>query len=288
MPLLIALFLAGLVVGVAVNWLADQLPRLGSDEDTEDVDENTTAGRQLHLTRLQKPVCVHCGAPRPVAAYSGLVAWVLGKRRCETCGHPLSIRYPIVEILLAVIFTYLGSAFGFTGQMVAFMVYMTLFVLIAVIDIETRYILNVLVLPAFVFGLIELALSGRVRLRDALAGYAVGQMVVLVLYLGGVLYLWNLNRGRENKITEIAFGFGDVTLATFCGLIVGFPNVVVMLVLMVLIGGVIAFIYGLYYIIVARRYGGYVPIAYGPAILIAATIMLLWPSQVFGLIFHTS
>lgn len=286
MPLVIALFVVGLLVGVVVNWLADQLPLLHSDEDDDAAEGETgQAVKKLNLSSLHRPVCVRCGAPRPILAYSGLTAWISGKRRCEQCGHTMSVRYPIVELLLGVMFVYLFSQHGMSVSWLALIFYMSLFVLIAVIDIEYRYVLNIVMLPAFVIALIEIAASGRLRLRDGLVGYAVGQLAVMVIYLFGGLYLWVINRDREDKITEVPFGFGDVTLATFCGLIVGYPDVVYMLVLMVVVGGAIALGYAIYYMVFARKYGGYVPFAYGPAILLAATVTLLWPTAMTSYIY---
>lgn len=290
MPFYIVLFLAGLVLGTVVNWLADQLPLLHVETETEPSDgDEEPSQKHIHLESLRRPVCTHCGAPRPMSAWNGLTAWLTGNRTCSGCGSHLSIRYPVVEVVLGLIYALLYGSYGLTPQLGIYMVYMTLFMLIAVIDIEHRYILNVIIIPAFIFALIELALSGRVRLLNAFAGYAVGQLVLMVIYLFGVLYLWNVNRDRDpdNKISEIAFGFGDVTLGTFCGLVLGFPNVFYMLVLMVIIGGAIALLYGIYYLVVARRYGGYVPIAYGPAILLATTIMLLTPDTITNMIYHS-
>jgi leader peptidase (prepilin peptidase)/N-methyltransferase len=158
--------------------------------------------------------------------------------------------------------------------------YTSIFVLIAVIDIEHRLVLNVVMIPAFIWAFIEIVVSHRIDLGDALHGYAVGQLVVMGIYLLGIAYLWFVNTTRDEPITEVAFGFGDVTLATLCGLIVGYPNVVMMLVLMILLGGAISLLYIIFRMLVARDYRPHIPIAYGPAILIATFVVMLWGENI--------
>jgi hypothetical protein len=62
--------------------------------------------------------------------------------------------------------------------------------------------------------------------------------------------------------------------------VVGYPNVFYMLFLMVLLGGLIAAIYVVYRLVTSGKHIAHMPVAYGPAIVLAATIMLVWPDQI--------
>jgi prepilin signal peptidase PulO-like enzyme (type II secretory pathway) len=189
-------------------------------------------------------------------------------------------RYIAVELGMAIACLYLWHREGLTPMLGILAFYVALFILIAVIDIEHRLVLDVVMLPAFVIALLEIVLSNRIALQNALVGFAVGQIVVMGFYVLGIIYLWVINAGRKERIREVAFGFGDVTLATFCGLVVGYPRVVVMLVLMVALGGVIALLYLLYRAIVVRQYKAHTPLPYGPSIVLAAVVMLVWGSEI--------
>jgi leader peptidase (prepilin peptidase)/N-methyltransferase len=263
----------GILLGGIVNWLADQLPLLAGGDEDEDAPEQS---QKVEPQKLSAPRCLQCGRPRHPLSYLGLTSWILGKRRCDQCGSLLSFRHLAVEVGLAAAYCYLWSRSGASPLFGILAFYFALFALIAVVDIEHRLVLNVVMLPAFVIALIEVLLSGRVGFREALMGYAIGQLIVMGIFLLGGVYLWLVNTSRQQPVTEIAFGFGDVTLATFCGLVVGYPLVFGLLITMILAGGAIAVLYILYRIVVARDYHPHIPIAYGPAILLGAAIMLLW------------
>jgi len=104
------------------------------------------------------------------------------------------------------------------------------------------------------------------------------------IYLMGHVYLNAVNARRGEPVTEVAFGFGDVTLATFCGLIIGYPGVIVMLVLMVLFGGLFALLYVLGRMLFAKGYRAHTPLPYGPSIILAAMVLLVWSKELARLL----
>lgn len=187
-----------------------------------------------------------------------------------------ALRIAAVEAILAGAAIYLWLREGATLLAVVNLIYIALFMLMAVIDIEHRLVLRSVMIPAFVFALLEVLFSGRIRPLDALAGFAIGQIVLTAFYLLGEVYLQLINARRGQPVEEVAFGSGDVTLGTFCGLVVGFPRVVPMLVAMIFIGAGLALLFLLVRLILLRRYEAHIPLPYGPAILLAATLLLLW------------
>jgi leader peptidase (prepilin peptidase)/N-methyltransferase len=250
----------GLIFAVIVNMLSDVLPQYrmqDSDDETEIVAADETEVSTGDII-----------AKEPAARWS----WSLGRL--------LTVRSLIVTLLIVAISIYLWNREATTVLAIVHVFYIALFTLIAVIDIEHRLILTVLMIPAFVIALIEITLSGRITVGNAMIGYAVAQLVQLSFYIFGALYLTIINARSNEPIREVAFGFGDVTLATFCGMVVGFPEVINMLVLMVLIGGTMGFVYLVIRLIITRRYQRNMVIPYGPAIVAAAALLLLWGDQI--------
>jgi leader peptidase (prepilin peptidase)/N-methyltransferase len=68
---------------------------------------------------------------------------------------------------------------------------------------------------------------------------------------------------------EVAFGFGDVTLATVIGLLLGFPAVIEALMRGILYAGVFSILY-LIYLRLRKRYASFIPIPYGPFLILGA------------------
>jgi len=222
--------------------------------------------------RLAFPHCPACTAPRPLAAWFGIGALFARAWRCPYCGTPRSWRVPLVEAATTVgaIWLYRRDptpiSFWPDGLVLAF------FILIVVIDIEHRLILHIITGPAaLVFGLIGV-LKPDQELGMILLGGLTGFGLVLVLYLFGGVFAHLLARLRGKVLEEVAFGFGDVTLAGVLGLIVGFYGVLVALFLGILVAGLFSLVY-LLFMLLRRRYQAFLPIAYGPFLVLGASIV---------------
>lgn len=200
--------------------------------------------------------------------------------------QPRWVRYGLVEVIMLAAGLYFWGREGLSALFFSSYLYSILFLLIAVIDIEHRLILDVVMLPAFIISLIEVALSGRITFMTALAGYAVGQIVIMALFLLAQAYIGIVNANRKNPVNEVPFGFGDVALVTLCGLIVGLPDIIFLMILMIIVGGVLAILFIIGRLIVVGKYEAHTPMPYGPAILIAASLILFWGEAVIRLMWR--
>jgi len=72
-----------------------------------------------------------------------------------------------------------------------------------------------------------------------------------------------------------AMGEGDITLATYTGLVVGFPLILISLLLMIVFGGV-----GAAGVVIARKGSLKTAIPYGPFIILGCVVTLLWGPQI--------
>ncbi len=240
----------GLALGLLVNWLAGWLPQYAVQPDQPEGSEES-ADESEPVTSPGEPSKSRWWGP--------------------------TLRAILVELFLAAMSVYLWQREGTTLLFAIFLFYTAIFTLIAVIDIETKLVLNVLMLPAFVITLIEVFIGGRFgNFREPFAGYAIAQIAVMGIYLLGQVYLGLVNRRAITPVDEVAFGFGDVTLATYCGLVVGYPRVIFMLILMILLGALFAILYVLISPFVKREVRSHMAMPYGPAIVTAALLFLIW------------
>jgi leader peptidase (prepilin peptidase)/N-methyltransferase len=156
------------------------------------------------------------------------------------------------------------------------LLYSALFVLIVVIDIEHHLVLHVVSLPAILLALIgAYANPAFDSPKRALLGGALGLIAALLLYFSGMLFSWLVGRTRDQPLSGPAFGFGDVTLSTFLGLILGAPEIIFALVIGILAGFVGAILYLLVRGAIQRDhqlFTAFMP--YGPFLVLGAAFML--------------
>jgi len=176
----------GLVIGSFLNVVIHRLPRRES---------------------LASPGsrCPSCGTP--IKPYDNLpvVSWLLLRGRCRHCGEPISPRYPLVELATAVLFVTVVLVKGADRDAWLGLVFVTLLIPVALIDLDRRIIPNRLLLPAAIAAPIILALTDADRLPEhAIAAVAAG----------GFLLAAALAYPR-------GMGMGDVKLAAVMGLFLG-------------------------------------------------------------------
>jgi leader peptidase (prepilin peptidase)/N-methyltransferase len=136
---------------------------------------------------------------------------VLLRGRCRTCGAPISVTYPLVELASALVFAAVGWRIGLTWTLPAFLLFAWLLVAVTVIDVQTHRIPNRLTYPLtpalLALLVVGAALDGTpgAALRAAFGG-VVAFSLLLVLAL----------------INPRGMGMGDVKLAAFIGIGLGY------------------------------------------------------------------
>jgi leader peptidase (prepilin peptidase)/N-methyltransferase len=147
--------------------------------------------------------CPACGAPIGWRDNVPVLSWILLAGRCRACRARISLRYPLVEIAIAVAAWLAVRRHGFSPAALAEVALAALVLALALIDVDTWLLPFVLSIPLGVLGLVASALqaSPAPSLRASAVGAAVGfGALAIVSAVGRRL------AGRE------ALGFGDVVL----------------------------------------------------------------------------
>jgi leader peptidase (prepilin peptidase)/N-methyltransferase len=235
MVLILSCAALGLVTGRILNELADYLPRFAS-------------GR--------RPVRV-VARRRFLPAVLVLLTGVLSRQKSEK--KESLIPDAIVELLTASYFSYLQWRFSLPWNSLLFGFIGCFLILIAVIDLRYRVILNVLLLPAAVATLLFSIAPGGLGLSSVLLGGGFG----LVVFAFAALV-------RPGEL-----GAGDVKLAALIGLIFGFPNVIMPLLVGVLAGGLVAVL------LILKHYANRsTQVPYAPFLCLGALIALFFSSHI--------
>ncbi|MEQ1736713.1 MAG: A24 family peptidase, partial [Rhodoglobus sp.] len=185
--------------------------------------------------------------------------------------EPISARYPLVEAGTAIAFVLVTARFGPAAldaqtapdavagalELVAFLALTAVSIALALIDLDTKRLPNVIVLPALLAGILLLGVAAVVRGDlPALIGAGVGGAGLFAFYL--VLALAKPG----------GMGFGDVKLAAVLGLYLGFlgwGNL--------LVGALAAFVFGGVFgllLLIARKAGRKSAIPFGPWMILGA------------------
>jgi leader peptidase (prepilin peptidase)/N-methyltransferase len=216
--------LVGLVAGALVNTLADRV--VG-------VDEPVWSARQ----------CRACLAPLPVA-HGLALGELVHQRVCEKCGKRASLRRPLVQTILPLLFAALAAhalinpghpasarapSLPLLALIALGMVVFTSLAFVFVVDLEHRLIYDFAIWPALILILGMAALLNGPALPSLLLGGALSGGIFLLFYgLGWAIY------------REEALGFGDVKLAALMGVATGWPGVMTALAITVAGGFVTA------------------------------------------------
>jgi leader peptidase (prepilin peptidase)/N-methyltransferase len=239
--------LLGLLVGAVLNLAADRLPQ-----------------RDSILSLAQ---CPYCQGEWALVDNVSLLALLLRRGRCPHCGAPHPWRRPILELVTVLTFAFFWLRYGPSVQLVLITLYTCILFLVFVIDLEHRLILRVVIFPAIGIAILGSLVYPGLGVRRALLGGAFSFLLFFAIVVFGRLAF-----GRT------AMGGGDANLAAFIGLITGFPEVILALLITVLLGGAVSVILVLGR---AKKLKSYIPygvflVAGGLAVLVFGQAILAW------------
>ena len=201
--------------------------------------------------------CPHC--KHPLAAWDNipLLSWLVLRGRCRYCTAPISIQYPLVELLCGITSAVVVWHFGVTWQAAAALLFTWFLVAAGGIDFRTQLLPDVLTLPLLWLGLLISLVPVFVDTREAVIGAAIGYLALWSVY-----WLFKLATGKEGM------GFGDFKLFAAAGAWMGYAALLPVIIIAALSGAIIGTI-----LLRTRGQDRSVPFAFGPFLAIA---MWLW------------
>jgi len=186
---------------------------------------------------------------------------------------------------LAAAFGWIGGTFADIPQLPYLLFDAAIFALIVIIDVEHRWVMLEIIVPAALVTIFEAGVWPGNALELTLKGGLYGFGVTFGLYLLGKVFGRALEMIRHRRIGRTVFGLGDVYIGTLGGLLVGSEGLWWAVLIMVFTGGVASLGFVAYKILRTRRYRMFSAIPYGPYIVIGFAAMLYIP-QVIDLIFR--
>ena len=145
--------------------------------------------------------CPQCGQRIRFYDNIPIVSFLFLRGRCRTCQTPISLQYPFVELLMAIISLLLLRRFGTTPDFVGYFIFAAAIVVISGIDIAHRIIPDRISLPGIVAGLVFSLVTPAMALFDSVVGIVTGGGSLLLVALGyaGFLRLRERIRGTTHQ-----------------------------------------------------------------------------------------
>lgn len=211
----------------------------------------------LMVPRSRCPSCEQLiGALDNIPVLSYLV---LGGK-CRHCKTPISIRYPLVEILTALLCTVAVFRFGLTWAGAGAVLLSCALIALAFIDLDRMLLPDNITLPFLWLGLALNTGPVFASLHDAVIGAITGYGILWLVY-----HAFRLLTGKEGM------GYGDFKLTGMLGAWLGWQALPGIILLSSLVGAIV----GVALILLAGR-GRDKPIPFGPFLAAAGWIYLIW------------
>lgn len=277
-PVFIAVVFAfALVIGSFLNVVIYRLPIMMEREWREQCEElsKTPPMQELPADRfdliIPRSRCPSCGHMIKAWQNIPVVSYLLLSGRCANCKESISARYPLVEMLTAVLAALCAWRFGFGWE--ALMAIAMTFALVAItmIDADTQLIPDSIVLPLMWVGLsmsLFHPMPGSDTLfiapRDAIVGAIAGYLSLWTVY-----QLFKLVTGKEGM------GYGDFKLLAALGAWLGWQQLPMIILMSALVGAIVGI--GM---MVFRGHERSAPIPFGPYLAAAGWITMLWGESV--------
>ena len=263
--------IAGLLIGSFLNVVIYRLPVMMQHEWTaqcktllEKPDSAATDAEQPAFNLVTPHShCPTCDAPIKAWQNIPLISYLLLGGKCNACKTPISIRYPMIELITGLLSGLVIWHFGFNWQGGAMLLLAWALITLTMIDFDHQLLPDNITLPFLWIGLIANSFGLFCALPDALWGAVFGY-----LSLWSIFWLFKFFTGKEGM------GYGDFKLLAVLGAWLGWQ----MLPLIILLSSLVGAIVGIALLILKNK-GKSVPIPFGPYLAAAGFIAAIWGQQ---------
>lgn len=224
---------------------------------------------EAHPESLPKPpfniakpdsTCPHCGHKIRWYENVPLASYVALKGKCSSCKNTISLRYPIIELVTALLSGFAAWNFGFGWETAAALAFTWALICLTMIDFDHKLLPDQITLPLMWLGLLLNMQGMFASLEDAVIGAVAGYMCLWSLY-----WAFKLLTGKEGM------GYGDFKLLAALGAWMGWQYLLLILVLSSMVGAVV----GVSLIVIKGRDKN-IPIPFGPYLAAAGWIAFFW------------
>ena len=218
----------------------------------------------LSVPRSHCPACNH---QVKVIENIPIISYLFLKGKCSSCGIKISPQYPFVELLTAILTTFIVLKFGFSIQTLGGVIFTWFLIALSGIDIKTQLLPDDLTFPFLWLGIIFNLFTTYTDLTSSVLGAIFGYLT-----LWSVFHLFKLITGKEGM------GYGDFKLLAALGAWLGWQSLPLIILFSSAVGAVIGI-----FMIVSKLQERSQPIPFGPYLAVAGWIAMLYGNQLISL-----
>ena len=276
----ITAFLFALLVGSFLNVVIHRLPIMMEREwkaQCAGLAGEEPAETETYNLVVPRSACPGCGHKITALENVPVLSYLALRGRCRGCGKKISLRYPIIETVTALLAAVIAWHFGFGAEALAALALTFALIALTMIDVDTQYLPDSITLPFLWLGLVLSLFHGRVDAqalfvspRDAIIGAA-----------AGYLSLWSVYQAFKLVTGKEGMGFGDFKLLAVLGAWLGWQKLPLVIFLSAVVGAIVGIA-----LMALRRHGRDVPIPFGPYLAAAGWVAMLWGDAIIDGYLH--
>jgi len=240
-------FLFGLIIGSLLNCIIYRLEE----------------GKSFLFVRSYCPHCKHNLSWQDLIPAFSFIAL---RGKCRYCQKPISFQYPLVEMATGLIFVLIFS-FQFSAATFYWLISACFLIIIFVFDLKHYIIPDKVIFPAILISAIwyTIALifldiySWQEVLKAFFSAFGAAAFFLLLVLI---------SKGKW-------MGIGDIKLAFFMGLLTGWPNILVALILAYFIGAIVGIA-----LIFLKKKSLKAEVPFGPFLVAGTFIALFWGEKI--------
>jgi leader peptidase (prepilin peptidase)/N-methyltransferase len=242
----------GLLIGSFLNVVVHRLPKMMEREwaaECADYAGQPVPDAEPFNLFTPRSRCPHCG--HMIRWYENIpvVSWLALRGRCSACRKPISVRYPVVEVVTCAFFVLCGMRWGLGLQGAAWAAFASLLICLFLIDMDTQILPDDLNYLLLWLGLLVATQGWTVPLPSAVWGAALGYGVFWVIFQA-----FKLVTGKEGM------GYGDFKLLAALGAWLGAPYLLAIILMASIVGAAI----GILLLVVGKLANKDIPMPFGP------------------------
>lgn len=266
--------LLGLAIGSFLNVVIYRLPLIERADETSTIQEwlkekkvsikdpkAIFSDRPEMTLSVPRSACPSCGHVLSILENIPILSYLFLKGRCRGCRQNISIRYPTIEALCAILFLIIFLKFGLTYQTVAAGLFAALLLGLSGIDYDHQILPDPLNYILLWSGLIASVFNLFVSTEDAIIGAVVGYTA-----------LWLLYQIHYRLTGRVGMGYGDFKLYAALGAWLGWQQLPLVALVAAIAG--IAFFCG-----ARARKNIEHRIPFGPFLAVGGFVCLIWGSN---------